>query len=419
MLRGLRRSFYLKNSPGHAEYKAGFLDKRAYQVLGTDGDDPLSLNRMPKHKIDRNRTVPGEKIAAEFVLKHPTLSLSGTAVGYLAYRCSRWDEHNPVLWDLLEYHMGKKLEVMSPRVLYGCYYGFLRTGLCSPLSLKGLHTNFLANAWPKINPFECYELLEATSYCPKAELNANKFLLDEVIVKLNHFWKRAKFAHDPAHLKNMIKYLYKLNLFTEVPELWSNIVSVFAQKKHFATLSRFAELHALLIQLRENGFEDKTGQKLDPIFESFSQAWEADANFKWKYDFSKGRYYTASEMVENSKSGPENMTWEAGEEYIQHRLPQWYLDGNKELEPDVASMLQEYYLSQGEVALKPRAKLRSGGQDLEDDRDTKEGEEGEEKEEGEEGEEGEAGEEGEGTEEGGEEATEEAESAPAKKKSKE
>ena len=417
MLRGLRRSFYLKNAPGHAEYKAAYLDKRANHLLENDFDDPLSLNRMPKHLIDRDRSVPGEKIAADFLLKHPTLSLSSTSVGYLAYRCSRWPEHNPVMWDVLEYHMGKKLELMSPRVLYGCYYGFLRTGLVSQLSFKGLHTDFLAKAWPKVNPFECYELLEATSFCPKAELNANKFLLEEVLVKLNHFWKRAKFAHDPVHLKNMIKYLYKLNLFKEVPELWGNIVSVLSQKKHFATLGRFADLHAVLIQLRKDGLEEKTGQKLDPIFDSFGSAWEADENFKWRYDFSKGRLYTASEMVENAKSGPETLTWEAGEAHILHRLPQWYLDGNTVLERDVADMLQEYYLTQGEVALKPRSR---GNEEADDDKEVKgEGEEGEGGEQGEnaEGEEGEGGEAGEGGE-GGQEDSGETESAPSKKKAR-
>lgn len=417
MLRGLRRSFYLKNAPGHAQYKAAYLDKRPYKLLENDFDDPLSIHRMPKHQIDRNRQVLGDKIAADFLLKHPSLSLSSSAVGFLAFRCSRWPEHNPVMWDLLEYHMGKKLEVMTPRVLYGCYYGFLRTGLCSQLSFKSLHADFLAKAWAKVNPFECYELLEAASFCPKAEINDKKFLLEEVLAKLNHFWKRAGFAHDPAYLRNLIKYLYKLNLFHEVPELWSNVVGVLGKKKHFRTLSRFADLHALLLQLRKDGFEQKTGQTLDPIFDSFAKAWEADANFQWRYNLSQGRYYTASEMVENAKSGPETLTWEAGDAYIQHRLPQWYVDGNTVLEPDVADMLQEYYLAHGEFSLR---RTKGPINDLDGDDDDKEvKEEGEEGEEGEQGEnaEGEAGEGGEG--ESGQEDAEETESSSSKKSSKE
>ena len=371
-----RRSIYCKKAPGHEAYKAAHLSKIRKRLSPVnDLDDPLSPNMMPKHIKDRGNVIPGEKITADYLLAHPTLGLSSTAIGYLAYRCSRFPEHNTILWDILEYHLGKKLENMNPRLLYGCYYGFLRTGLGSQLSFSLLHREFMKKAWPLVNPFECYELLEASSFLARKDYDSTKFSVEEVIPKLNHFWKRASFVHSYDHCKNLIDCLYKMNLFTETPELWTNVLDVLSRKKHFATIQDWAKFYDLVLYLRQSGFEAKSGNKLDPLIEHFHTFWESNTNYQWRYCLEKNRFYTASEMVEKTDQGGKELKWEDAEKYIAHHLPQWYLDGNKELEEDVSLMLEEYYATRGEFALKFRKSGDMTNEDPEDKKDEDEEEE--------------------------------------------
>ena len=113
-------------------------------------------------------------------------------------------------------------------------------------------------------------------------------------------------------------------------------------RRNVADPDRWAPLYESLIRLQAKNIDELTGLDFSEQVKRFEEMWERNDDLQWKYNLKEKRYYTVHEMVEKADQGPDEVTWELGEKYIKHTLPEWYWATERGIDQETQSLLEEY-----------------------------------------------------------------------------
>lgn len=337
MLRLIQRFYW----PGQANWKAhkeAIINKRMH-IQPKEVNDPLHECQMLVLGRDLRRYPHEVHVFVERILKKNPESITAQPLSFITYHASKHNLHQPKLWEILERFLQEELENLTPRMLFGCLYGYFRSSQGSHLAVKTLQHDFIEKAINQLNAEESHELVEAVLLNTRTDYNAGDFLVENIMPRVMHFWGKSKHSHMVKELTEFTQALVRFEMFD--PSVWERVLKVYTVK-HPYIIDHWAPLYEALVLARNAGMEKHSGLSLDEALDYYKKQYNENPDFSWKYDIDRLKFYDIHEMIAKANQGPDEMTWEIGEPMIKHRLPKWYFEMDIEMEDDVKGLFFEY-----------------------------------------------------------------------------
>lgn len=328
------RHLWIRNQAGNQLYRKEVLQKKARYPVDWMHDPLKQVHALNPGGMDSS-----VQRLADYYLSREGLDITPNALGYLVYNCSKENISHDKLWNSLEFQLLKHLDKLSPRLLYGCYFGFMKLSKGETRTLESLQQELEKKVVKDLEPMEIFEMLEAVSYCKRTDYDFKPFLRESLVSPLVHFWKHARFFHIPKYLFRLIDTLERLEFYDT--EIWGHILETYS-KRNVVDPDRWVPLYETLIRLSAKNIDELTGLDFSEQVKRFEEMWEMNDDLQWKYNLKEKRYYTVHEMVEKADQGPDEVTWELGEKYIKHTLPEWYWAAERGIDQETQSLLEEY-----------------------------------------------------------------------------
>lgn len=328
------RHLWIRNQQGNEQYRKEILQKKAKYPV-TWMKDPL----VQLHALNPGGMESSISSLASYYMNKQGIQITPNALGYLVYNCAKENISDDKLWNNLEFQLIKNIDALSPRLLYGCYFGFMRLSKGETRTLEILQKEFEKKVVKELEPMECFEMLEATSYFNRTDYDFKPFMRDHIVSQLVQFWKFARFFNSPTYFFRLLETLQRLEFYDS--EIWEHILEIYS-KKSCSDSDKWVPLYESLIRLQGRDIDQLTGLDFTSEIKRFEEMWENSDDLRWKYNLQEKRYYTVHEMVEKADQGPEEVTWQYGEKYIQHTLPEWYWAAEKGIDQETQSLLEEY-----------------------------------------------------------------------------
>mmetsp|Transcript_34137 Transcript_34137/g.59583 ORF Transcript_34137/g.59583 Transcript_34137/m.59583 type:complete len:347 (-) Transcript_34137:2448-3488(-) len=338
MLRQLHRAYFFPGQPQYKLYKESILDKQLH-IQPKEWEDPLHETHMLIPGLNARYYAHPVFLYVKRILKRKPEKITAMPLSFIAYHASKHNLHDPKLWNTLEENLQDQQQNLSPRMLFGCLYGFYRSSQGSMLAINSLQHDFAQKAVDQLTVDECHEIVEAAYLNKREDFKAGDFVVEHVMPRVMHFWDKTKHAHVIEHLIKITNALTKFELFD--PKVWEQVLKVYLVKRP-RTVDYWAPLFEALIHARNAGMERHSGLSLDAALEHFRKLYNEEPDFSWKYDITRQKFYDIHEMIARADQGPQEVTWEYTEPQIAHKLPKWYYDLDIQMEEELKGLFFEY-----------------------------------------------------------------------------
>lgn len=341
MITILSRNYWYHGLSAYPFFKRNYLKK----VSNTNNlryiADPLDL-RQYRGTYD---SVTGKSDPIKDLVKRvkhkQNLDITAGSVCFLAYHGAKENVTEPVVWSEIEFYIGKTLSEMEPRMIYGCFYGILKSNSGSLELLESLQKIYMEKCFYSSSGFDCFELIEACTCSTRKDFSAIDFMHEVLVPRLEERWNTSRFLHIDKYLLEFMVTLASVDYFEK--GIWEKLLDNVRRKK-FRDVGKWRRYYDLLHHFRKENFEEYSGISLDPLFERLEEFWKGNVDFQWKYSLEHQRYHTVEELIDKAKDTPNELTFEQAEAQIKHTLPKWYFE--KVVDFEVSELYDEYKKSQ-------------------------------------------------------------------------
>ncbi|OMJ92790.1 hypothetical protein SteCoe_4427 [Stentor coeruleus] len=340
MIRGLIRGYWYPGMSGYHFYKKHYCKKLAKIEDMAFTEDPLdSRNFTGAYSTYDGYENPVVSIMNRMKYKQ-NIELSSATVAYLCYNAAKFENYDSFLWREIEFFLGKTISDMDTRTIYGCFYGLMRSNNCKLPLVESVIKDFTEKGLNKIDTYGCYELVEAISFNTREDYDAINYLHEKIMPRLDRNWKTARFLHIDSYCLKFMANLMTMDYYEKW--IWDRLFTIIRKKKQIKEITSWEPYYKILLTLRKLGVEKNSNIELDETIKHFEDLWNNNVDFQWRYNLLEQRYYTVEELISRSIDTPKTLTWQEGEKYIKHNLPDWYWELELNLDLEVSDLYSEY-----------------------------------------------------------------------------
>jgi hypothetical protein len=303
-------------------------------------DDPLHENQFQGVYDDTlgTRVLPVVSLIDRLKYKK-NLDISAIAISYISYHAGKNLIQDPEVWKEVEFFTTKKFSLLDDRMLFGCYYGLLKSSQCSLRFYETIQKEFHKRCAHKLTEFECFEIIDAVGSNNRQDYDPVTYMHEAIIPRLESNWHRARFLFIDKYLFQLMINLVSKDYYEK--SIWEKIIAII-NKKNFTNVEKWRKYYEILLAFKDYGLEKYSEIDLDPTFKRLETFWAKNVDFQWKYDLKEKRYHTVEELINKAKDTPMALTWEEAEESIKHTLPEWYFEMDQENDDEVLKLMKEY-----------------------------------------------------------------------------